>query len=122
VEQIMAEPKEIIEDENKIDTVIADDISFKGSMKFKNSLKIKGSFEGKIETEGQFIIGREAKVSADVRASEVSNSGVFMGKIKAAKKIELHKKSKTYADLVAPELQIESGSVFNGTCIMEEKN
>ncbi|OHD68558.1 MAG: hypothetical protein A2W19_12260 [Spirochaetes bacterium RBG_16_49_21] len=118
----MAEPKEVVEDENKIDTVIADDISFKGSLNFKNSLKIKGSFEGKIETDGQLIIGREAKVSADVRASEVSNSGVFNGKIKATKKIELFKKSKTYADLVAPELDIESGSIFNGTCIMEEKN
>jgi len=28
----MAEPKEVVEDENKIDTVIADDISFKGSL------------------------------------------------------------------------------------------
>jgi cytoskeletal protein CcmA (bactofilin family) len=116
----MAEPKEFVEDENKIDTVIADDISFKGILKFKNTLKIKGACEGKIETEGQLIIGREAKVSADVRAGEVSNSGVFNGKIKAAKKIELLKKSKTSADLVTPELTIETGSVFNGTCIMEE--
>ncbi len=67
-------------------------------------------------------MGREAKVSADVRASEVNVSGVFSGKIKASKKIELFKKSKTSGDLVTPELNIESGSVFNGTCIMEDKN
>jgi len=116
----MTEPKDLVEDENSIDTVIAEDISFKGKLKFKNNLKIKGSFEGKIETDGQLIIGREAKVSADVMAGEVNNSGIFNGKIKASRKIELFKKSKTYADLVTPELTIESGSVFNGTCIMEE--
>ena len=118
----MAEPKEIVEDENKIDTVVADDIVFKGSLKFKNSLKIKGSFEGKIETDGQLIVGREAKVSADVKASEVTNSGVFNGKIKATKKIELFRKSNTSGELISPELNIEFGSIFNGTCIMEEKN
>lgn len=117
----MAELKEVVEDENKIDTVIAEDIVFRGSLKFKNSLKIKGSLEGKIETEGQLIVGREAKVSADVRTGEFNNSGVFNGKIKATKKIELFKKSKTYGDVITPELNIESGSIFNGTCIMEEK-
>ncbi len=122
MERTMTDPKETLEDENKIDTVIADDIAFKGSLKFKNSLKIKGSFEGRIETDGQLIVGREAKVSADVKATEVNISGVFSGKIKALKKIELFKKSKTTGDIVAPELTIESGSIFNGTCIMEDKN
>lgn len=118
----MADPKELVEDENKIDTVIADDISFRGSLKFKNSLKIKGAFEGKIETEGQLIVGREAKVSAEIRASEVTLSGIFNGKIKATKKIELLKKSKTNGDLIAPDVSIEPGSLFNGTCIMDEKS
>ena len=36
----MAEIKEIVEDENKIDTVIAEDIEFRGTLKFKSSLKI----------------------------------------------------------------------------------
>ena len=52
----MAEEKEnkvVLEDENKIDTVIADDIDFRGKLIFKNSLKIKGYIEGKIETEGK---------------------------------------------------------------------
>ena len=35
----MTENNEIVEDENKIDTVIADDIEFRGKVIFKNSLK-----------------------------------------------------------------------------------
>lgn len=118
----MADIKEIVEDENKIDTVIADDISFKGSLRFKNSLKIKGLFEGSIETDGTLIVGREATVSADINASEVSVSGTVNGKIKAKQKIELFKRSRISADIVTPDLHIEPGSVFNGTCIMEEKS
>ncbi|HOW83854.1 MAG TPA: polymer-forming cytoskeletal protein [Spirochaetota bacterium] len=113
--------KEILEDENKIGTVIADDIHFRGRLSFKNSLKIKGIFEGKIETDGHLIIGREARVSADIKADLVSISGIVNGKIKTTQRIDLYKKSQTSGDLVTPELCIESGSIFNGTCLMEEK-
>jgi len=116
----MAEPKELVEDENKIDTVIADDINFRGTLKFKNSLKIKGTFEGKIQADGHLIIGREATVSADIRTDVTSVSGTINGKIRASKKVELFDKSSTAGDIVTPDIYIESGSIFNGTCIMEK--
>jgi len=115
----MSEIKEVVEDENKIDTVIAEDIDFRGTLKFKNSLKIKGKFEGKIISDGQLIIGRESVTSADINASIVSISGTVNGKIKAGKKIELYKKSRISADMVSSEIVMESGAVFNGTCIMD---
>ncbi len=118
----MADVKEVVEDENKIDTVIADDISFKGKLTFKNSLKIKGEFEGSIETDGHLIIGREATVSADITASEIEVNGIINGKLKAKKKIDLYKNSKTRGDIVTPDLTMESGSMFNGTCLMDEKS
>lgn len=115
----MSDIKELVEDENKIDTVIAEDIEFRGTLKFKNSLKIKGKFEGKIISDGHLIIGRESNTSADINSSIVSVSGNINGKVKAVKKIELYKKSKTSADIIAPEIVMESGAVFNGTCIMD---
>ena len=114
----MADIKEVVEDENKIGTVINNDIHFKGTLKFKNSLKIKGSFEGKIETDGHLIIGEEAKVSADIKAGIVAVNGNLNGKINSSKRIELYEHSKTKADLVAPDLVVETGASFNGTCIM----
>ncbi len=117
----MAELNENVEDENKIDTVIAEDIDFRGTLKFKNSLKIKGKFEGKIFSEGQLIIGRESETSADINASVVSVSGSVNGKIKASKRIEFYKKSRINADLISPEILMEGGSIFNGTCIMDSE-
>ena len=108
-----------IEDENKIDTIMGEDIEFKGSLKFKNSLKIKCKFWGKIQTEGQLIIGHEANVNADINAKTISVSGNLKGKIRAGSKVELLKKSVTHADIISPDIAIESGSVFNGTCLTE---
>ena len=117
----MPDIKEVVEDENKITTVIGDDITFKGKLKFKSSLKIKGNFEGKIETDGHLIIGREANVSADIQAGQISNSGTVNGKLKSKNKTELFKKSITAGDIVSTEVNMEPGSVFNGTCIMPDK-
>ena len=108
-----------IEDENKIDTIIGEDIEFKGSLKFKNSLKIKCKFAGKIQTDGQLIIGHEANVNADINAKNISISGNVKGRIKAQQKVELLKKSITHADIISPDIAIESGSIFNGTCLTE---
>jgi cytoskeletal protein CcmA (bactofilin family) len=119
-EELMAEIKEFIEDENKIGTVIGEDIEFKGKLTFKESLKIKGSFEGKIETDGHLIIGREAVVNADVTAKVVSVDGTINGKIKARELIELFGRSRTMGDLITPDLSIENKSIFNGTCIMSD--
>ncbi len=118
----MAEIKEIVEDENKIDTVISEDMELKGRLVFKHSLKIKGNFEGKIESDGHLILGQESVVSADIKASLVSIYGKVNGKIRAGKRIELYKKSVTRGDLITPDLYVESGSHVDGTCVMSEKD
>ena len=111
--------KNYIEDENKIDTIMGEDIEFKGSLKFKNSLKIKCKFSGKIQTDGQLIIGHEANVNADINAKSISVSGNLKGRVKANQRVELLKKSITHADIITPDIVIESGAAFNGTCLTE---
>ena len=118
----MTETKKNIENENRIDTVIADDINFRGTLRFKKSLKIKGTFEGKIEAPlGHLLIGREATIKADINTKIASISGIVNGKIKAKEKVQLQNKSKIYGDIITPNLAIESGSVFNGTCLMDHE-
>lgn len=117
----MTEIKEMVEDENKIGTVMAEDINFRGTLIFKDSLKIKGSFEGKIETDGLLIIGQGALVNADIKANIVSVNGFVSGRIKATDSIELYINSKTNCDLVTQNIYIEKGSSFNGNCIMIDK-
>lgn len=116
----MPEVKEIVEDENKIGTVFAEDINFKGKLIFKNSLKIKGDFEGKIESDGHLILGQEARVSAEATSTTITNNGEFNGKLKASKLVELNKKSVTRGDIITPDLVVEKGAYFSGTCLTEK--
>lgn len=117
----MPDITELIEDENKIHTVIGNDIKFSGTLKFKNSIKIKGNFEGRIDSDGHLIIGREASVSAEIKAGIVSINGTVSGKIKADQKVEIFSKSRISGDIISPDIYIESGSLFNGTCLMPDK-
>jgi cytoskeletal protein CcmA (bactofilin family) len=114
----MSEIRESVEDENKIETVIAEDITLKGRLVFKKSLKIKGKFEGRVESDGHLIIGQESEISANVTSARVSVFGKLNGKVKATQRIELHHNSQTCGDLITPDISIEKGSIFNGSCIM----
>jgi cytoskeletal protein CcmA (bactofilin family) len=105
-------------EEKDIDTVLAEDIDFSGTMKFKNSLMIKGKFDGKIDAEGHLILGPHATVKASIKAGIVTNYGKIIGNVEAIKKLELLKGAELSGDVKTPDLIIESGCVFNGNCAM----
>ncbi len=105
-------------EEKDVDTVLAEDIDFSGTMKFKNSLMIKGKFDGKIDAEGHLILGPNSEVKATIRAGIVTNYGKIIGNVEAIKKLELLKGAELSGDIKTPDLIIESGCIFNGNCTM----
>ncbi len=105
-------------EEKDVDTVLAEDIDFSGTMKFKKSLMIKGKFEGKIDAEGHLILGPNSVVKATIKAGIVTNYGKIIGNVEAIKKLELLKGAELNGDIKTPDLIIESGCIFNGNCTM----
>jgi len=105
-------------EEKDVDTVLAEDIDFSGTMKFKNSLMIKGKFDGRIDAEGHLILGPNAEVKAKIKAGIVTNYGKIIGNVEAIKKLELLKGAELNGDIKTPDLIIESGCIFNGNCVM----
>jgi cytoskeletal protein CcmA (bactofilin family) len=97
-----------------IDTVLAPDIDFTGTMKFSKSLMIKGKFEGDIESTGHLIVGPGAITNATVKATVITNYGTINGNVTAAERLELVNHAKLTGDVVTPEFIIESGCTFNG--------
>ena len=92
----------------EIETVLGEDISFRGKLQFKNNLQINGRFKGQIKTS-----------EADVETGTVSILGELQGNIVAARGIDLQRTARIGGDLRAPDLRMESGSRFSGNCIME---
>lgn len=105
-------------EEKDIDTVLAEDIDFSGTMKFQNSLMIKGKFDGQIDAVGHLILGPNAIVKATIRAGIVTNYGKIIGNVETIKKLELLKGAELNGDVKTPDLIIESGCIFNGKCSM----
>lgn len=105
-------------EEKDVDTVLAEDIDFSGTMKFKNSLMIKGKFDGQIDAAGHLILGPDAEVKATIKAGIVTNYGKIIGNVEAIKKLELLKGAELNGDVKTPDFIIESGCIFNGKCAM----
>ncbi len=105
--------------DSEIDTVLGDDISFRGKLQFKKSLQINGRFRGAISTPGHLVVGGGASVEADVEAGSVAVQGEMRGNINAQKRIELSRSARLHGDIRAPDLEIQSGARFSGSCIME---
>src|SRR5208283_2480862 len=117
----MAKENIIQIEESMIDTVLAEDINFQGTMKFSKSLMIKGKFEGQIDASGHLIIGPNAIVTATIKAGVITNYGQINGNIEGTERVEMYTNAKLTGDIKTPELFIETGCTFNGACTMLEK-
>lgn len=105
-------------DENAVDTILADDIDFSGTLTFKEPLMIKGKFCGEIKASGDLYVGEDAEVKAKIDANIISTKGKITGDINAIKRVELFATAKIDGDITSPDLVMESGAVFNGYCNM----
>jgi cytoskeletal protein CcmA (bactofilin family) len=105
----------------EIDTVLAEDIEFEGELAFEKPLMIKGSFKGKITSSDDLYIGEQAVVDAKIEASKVSIRGQVTGNVMARRRVELFSTSRFKGDIRTPDLVMESGCRFTGTCSMDEK-
>ncbi|MCK5268423.1 MAG: polymer-forming cytoskeletal protein [Spirochaetes bacterium] len=110
--------EEVATIEQGINTVLAPDIDFKGTLKFKTSLMIKGKFNGNIEADGHLVIGPDAKVEASIKADRITNYGEVIGSVEARDKLEMKAGAIQTGDIKVTDLIIDSGCKINGSCQM----
>jgi len=106
-------------DESEIDTVLADDIDFEGTLSFKKNLMIKGRFKGDITAEGELYVDEKAHVEARLEANVITLKGTVKGNVYAYTRVELYSCSSVDGDITAPDVVMESGCRFNGICTMK---
>ncbi len=109
-------------DEKDITTVVADDLEIKGTIKFKSSVMLKGIFEGEIQSEGLLVVGPTAKVKATITTKTLISHGEITGNVVANEQVTLKSTSIHNGDISTPNIIIENGSVFNGSCAMRAKD
>lgn len=110
----MAEIHERRVNENKLDTVLAEDIDFEGEVSFTKELMIKGRYSGKIRATGDLYIAADAEVDADIVAESVFVRGKVKGSINAATRVELQGNAVVVGDITAPKIVMDTGCRFDG--------
>ena len=90
---------------------------FEGKLQFEGRVRIDGTFRGEIRGDDALIIGDSADVSADIEVGMVIvKGGNLEGNVRAAHSIELYVPARASGTLHAPEVHIEKGVQFAGTC------
>ena len=91
-------------------------LQVKGEITGSQDLVIEGTFEGLVHLdEGKVTIGKTAKVTADIVASEVIVWGRVKGNVRAKNRIEIKKNGSVTGDLTTPQILIEVGAIYKGS-------
>ncbi len=113
----MSQPRDL---PTELDTLIGRGASFEGKLHFDGAVRIDGSFSGTVRSDGVLVVGDGASlrdVQIDV-AVVIVLGGAVSGDIRAKRSIELCVPAKVSGSLHAPEVMLEKGVQFEGTCKM----
>jgi cytoskeletal protein CcmA (bactofilin family) len=108
---------DMLEDED-FDTILSPDIDFSGTLRFDKPFLIRGRLAGEIIATGLLVIDEEAAVEANIRASKVIIRGSVTGDVAASERVEIAISGRLTGNVSAPEVFMETGCFFNGTCTM----
>ena len=99
-------------------TLIGDGAQFSGKLTFEGTVKIDGRFEGEISTTGVLLVGSNAEVRATLSVGSVVISGLVEGDVTATQGVELRAPGHLKGNVTTPELVMDKGVLFNGSCTM----
>lgn|SRR5690554_3500071 len=100
-------------DSMRINTIIGNDIVFKGDLHGDSVIRIDGRVEGNISLKQGIILGEKAFVEGNMESDYIILFGHIKGNIKS-KEIILKSTGTVQGDIVTDALEIEMGSRYNG--------
>jgi len=93
--------------------------SFEGKLHFSGRVRIDGGFRGDILSDDVLIIGEGADVSGEIDvATVIIKGGHVNANIRAKNSIELYVPAHVSGTLHSPEVFMDKGVQFSGTCTM----
>ena len=104
-----------------ISTFLGHGTSIDGTLEFQGTIRLDGNVKGQVISQnGTLIIGDKAVVQAQVRVDTAIIRGEINGCIEAKTRIEAYPPARIIGDVQAPQVSVESGVIFNGSCSMQE--
>lgn len=95
-------------------TIIARGVRVEGDFSSQGDVVIEGEVNGHVSTSGLLTVGSDAKLKAEVAASEAVVSGTIQGTVTVKKRLELKSTAKVTGDVTCEIVVVEAGAVLNG--------
>lgn len=94
---------------------------YQGTLVFSGRVRIDGHFVGEIRGDGVLIVGDSALIEGETHVdSLILLGGAIQGRIEAGKSVEVYAPGRVRGDIHTPQLYIEKGVVFEGSCTMPD--
>jgi cytoskeletal protein CcmA (bactofilin family) len=100
-------------------TVIGPGVSVKGELRGEGALTMLGQFEGEMVLNGAVHIGPEARVDANITASEIVIAGAVRGNLAATGRVEILGSGSLTGTLKSGSLSAGNGATVKGEVWVE---
>lgn len=103
----------------EITALLGQGTRFEGKLHFEGRVRIDGAFRGEIRSNDVLVIGEGAEVEGEIDvATVIIKGGAVRANIRAAESIELYVPAVVSGTLHSPEVFMDKGVQFSGTCTM----
>ena len=101
-------------DDISINTILGHGSAITGNIKLNGFVRIDGDIDGNLETDGNIIIGENARIRGNVKAKSVIVGGIVLGNIEASQSIKVLATSAVIGDIVSHKVQVEQNAIIHG--------
>lgn len=104
---------------SEINALLGAGTEYEGKLVFQGRVRVDGRFAGEIHGSDVLILGATADVRADVHVGAlIVLGGTLRGNVVARRLVELHAPGVVHGDIETPQLFIDKGATFTGSCTM----
>jgi cytoskeletal protein CcmA (bactofilin family) len=95
-------------------TVLAPADSVVGRIQMQGSGQLLGSFDGEIECAGELLVGKDARLVANIRTRDIVIAGFVRGNISASGRLRIASTGRLEGDARVGALIVQEGGVHHG--------
>jgi cytoskeletal protein CcmA (bactofilin family) len=99
-------------------TTLSEGSSFQGTLRVQGSLTVHGSFEGSVSCTENLLVGKTARIKADIDAKSAVIGGRVEGSLKVRERVELQTGCTLLGDVQARSFVIQDDCHYQGRCVM----
>lgn len=104
-------------DDISLNTILGNSSSIKGNLTINGFVRVDGDIDGDLSTDGNVIIGENARIRGNVNAKSIVIGGIILGDVFVKENVKLLQNSVVIGDILSHKVQIEESALFQGHCI-----